>query len=52
MNEIVNLLLDAGFADGWAINGETLVLWEHDEDPPAPLVRPDAPTPDPGSDTP
>ena len=38
----VQLLLDAGFSEGWALNGETLVLWEHDTDPPAPLTRPEA----------
>ena len=37
---IVQLLLDSGFSDGWAIAGETLILWEHDTEPPAPLVRP------------
>ena len=43
---LVQLLLDAGFTDGWAMAGETLTIWEHDEDPPAPLVRPqtDEPT--------
>jgi hypothetical protein len=39
---LVQLLLDAGFIDGWAMAGETLVLWEHDADPPAPLKRPEA----------
>ena len=39
---MVQLLLDAGFTDGWALNGETLVLWEHDADPPPPLTRPEA----------
>jgi len=43
-NPTVQLLLDAGFTTGWAITGETLILWEHDEDPPAPLVRPSADT--------
>lgn len=38
--DIVQILLDAGFTDGWALSGETLVLWEHDQDPPAPLERP------------
>ena len=37
---IVQVLRDAGFTDGWATSGETLILWEHDEDPPAPLTRP------------
>ena len=39
---LAQLLLDAGFTDGWGMAGETLVLWEHDEDPPAPLTRPEA----------
>jgi hypothetical protein len=34
------LLIDHGYDSGWAMTGETLVLWEHDEDPPAPLTRP------------
>lgn len=38
---IVEVLLNAGFTDGWAIAGDVLVLWEHDEDPPAPLNRPE-----------
>lgn len=33
-------LIDAGFADGWAIRDGVLVLWEHDEEPPAPFTRP------------
>jgi hypothetical protein len=37
---LVQLLLDAGFIDGWAMAGETLTIWEHEEDPPAPLTRP------------
>jgi hypothetical protein len=38
--KLIQLLLDAGFKTGWALSGETLVLWEHDVEPPAPLVRP------------
>ena len=38
---LVKLLIDAGFTDGWALSGDTLILWEHDEDPPTPLVRPE-----------
>lgn len=37
---MVQLLLDAGFTDGWAIAGDELILWEHEEEPPTPLVRP------------
>ena len=36
------LLLDNGYTDGWAMSEEKLLLWEHDEDPPAPLTRPEA----------
>jgi hypothetical protein len=36
------LLLDHGYTDGWAMTEETLTHWEHDEDPPAPLTRPEA----------
>lgn len=40
-DELVKLLQDAGFNTGWAIAGDTLILWDHDEDPPAPLIRPE-----------
>lgn len=45
MNDLVQKLLDAGFDTGWAIRDGELVLWEHDEDPPAPLTRPVAEKP-------
>ena len=35
-----SFLLDNGFESGWVLSGETLILWEHEEEPPAPLVRP------------
>jgi len=38
--ELNQLLLDAGFNTGWALSGDTLILWEHDTEPPAPLTRP------------
>lgn len=41
--EIVTLLLSKGFTDGWVLSGETLTIWGHDEDPPAPLTRPEVP---------
>jgi hypothetical protein len=41
-DELSKMLLDAGFYTGWAIHGNQLVLWEHDEEPPAPLTRPEA----------
>jgi hypothetical protein len=37
---MAQLLIDAGFDTGWAISGDVLILWEHDTEPPAPLVRP------------
>jgi hypothetical protein len=37
---IIQLLIDAGFTDGWAMADDVLVLWEHEIDPPAPLTRP------------
>ena len=39
-NELIALLLEAGFDNGWAFSGTQLILWEHDEDPPAPFTRP------------
>jgi len=48
--EIMALLVDAGFTTGWSLVGTELALWEHDQDPPAPLTRPEvtdeAPTAD------
>ena len=41
-DDLVQLLLDAGFDSGWVIAGTELVLWEHQDDPPAPLTRPEA----------
>ena len=38
--EVCKLLKDAGFTDGWAVAGDILILWEHEEDPPSPLIRP------------
>ncbi len=39
--EIIELLTKSGFETGWAVAGETLVLWEHEVEPPAPLTRPE-----------
>jgi hypothetical protein len=39
-NELIALLLDAGFNNGWAFSGTQLILWEHDAEPPAPFTRP------------
>jgi hypothetical protein len=44
----INALLTAGFDNGWVLTNGVLVLWEHNQEPPAPLTRPDqqpAPTP-------
>ena len=41
-SKLVQKLIDAGFTNGWAISSETLILWQHDVDPPAPLTRPEA----------
>jgi hypothetical protein len=38
--EIMQLLVNAGFINGWALLGSELSLWEHDAEPPAPLTRP------------
>jgi hypothetical protein len=38
--KLAQMLVDAGFNNGWVLNGIELVLWEHDENPPAPLTRP------------
>ena len=40
ISPMAQLLLDSGFNSGWAMCEETLVLWEHEENPPAPLTRP------------
>lgn len=38
--ELIELLVSKGFDTGWALSGDVLILWEHDQDPPAPLARP------------
>ena len=38
--ELCQILNDAGFEAGWVLHGDTLVVWEHNQNPPAPLVRP------------
>ena len=47
---IIQVLLDAGFTDGWAVADDVLILWEHDQDPPAPLTRPEATNETPTAD--
>ncbi len=39
--DIEKLLLDSGYENGWALVGADLVLWEHEENPPKPLKRPE-----------
>jgi hypothetical protein len=39
-DDAVKLLLDAGFDSGWVVSNGVLILWENDENPPAPLTRP------------
>lgn len=41
----IDALLAAGFESGWALTEGVLVLWEHDDEPPAPLTRPVAQQP-------
>jgi hypothetical protein len=38
--ELVEMLIEKGFDNGWALSGTELVLWEHEENPPSPLTRP------------
>ena len=40
--KLAELLVSAGFDGGWVLVGEVLTVWEHDENPPKPLVRPKA----------
>ena len=41
VEEIMEMLVNAGYTSGWAMLGTELTLWEHDADPPAPLTRPE-----------
>ena len=43
--EYIDLLLDAGFDNGWVLSGDTLTVWGHNAEPPAPLTRPVAEKP-------
>jgi hypothetical protein len=38
--KLTDLLIEAGFNGGWVLQGEILILWEHEIEPPAPLTRP------------
>lgn len=44
-DQIIQLLLDAGFNSGWAVSGGKLILWEHEQDPPASLISSNEDTP-------
>jgi hypothetical protein len=48
--ELIELLIDAGFNEGWSLENETLTLWLHDQEPPAPLTRPKATDETPSAD--
>jgi hypothetical protein len=39
--QLIELLTEAGFNNGWVLHETTLTVWEHDENPPAPLTRPE-----------
>jgi hypothetical protein len=36
----IELLIDAGYETGWVLSEGLLVVWQHTENPPAPLKRP------------
>jgi hypothetical protein len=38
--ELLQLLAESGFETGWVLNGQRLIVWEHETEPPTPLVRP------------
>jgi len=40
-NELAELLLEKGYETGWALLGTDLTIWEHEEEPPAPLKKPE-----------
>jgi hypothetical protein len=40
-NELVEMLLSKGYETGWALLGTELTVWEHKENPPTPLKRPE-----------
>ena len=40
ISPMAKVLADAGFLTGWALQGDELILWEHEENPPKPLTRP------------
>ena len=40
--KLAAMLLEKEFFGGWTLTGTELTLWEHEQDPPAPLTRPEA----------
>jgi hypothetical protein len=48
--ELIKILKDAGITDGFCLHGDTIVIWEHEQDPPAPLTRPEANDETPSAD--
>ena len=42
MDELIELLLSKGFTENWTLSDGVLTQWEHEQDPPAPLTRPEA----------
>jgi hypothetical protein len=49
-DQLIQLLLDNGFENGWVLTGQELTLWQHNQDPPAPLTRPEATDETPSTD--
>jgi hypothetical protein len=49
-DEATQLILDFGIVGGWTLHGDILILWEHDEEPPAPLTRPEETNETPSAD--
>jgi hypothetical protein len=39
--ELIDLLIEKGFTEGWTLSGTDLVIWEHEENPPKPLKKPE-----------
>jgi hypothetical protein len=46
---MTQLLIDKG-CQNWALTNEVLIVWDNDEDPPAPLTRPEATNETPSAD--
>jgi hypothetical protein len=39
--EAAQILIDNGFSTGWVLHDTELVLWEHEQEPPAPFKKPE-----------